>query len=116
MTARRTFVALLFLLIVAGTAGCLSYSFGDAEYTDGELHVQVLNSNEPERVAIQVTIFETTDFQQTEIFKKVAFFDLEQGSNEYVLPVDLEPGTYKVYLYILVDGKRTNLEIRDLEV
>jgi hypothetical protein len=116
MSIRRTSVIILLLLVMGGVAGCLSYSFGDAVYEDGTLHIMVHNSNEPKQVVLQVTIFNTTDFEQTEVYKQAKYYNLEQGTNEYSVPVDLPPGSYKLYLYIMVDGHRTNLEIRDIEV
>ncbi|MDT8358382.1 MAG: hypothetical protein RQ758_07770 [Methanomicrobiaceae archaeon] len=107
---------ILFLIFAIIVPGCLTYSFGDTVYGNDTLRVRVHNSGDAQRVTLQVTIFDTTDFEQKEVYKKAEYFTLEKGENEYTVPVHLEPGSYKVYLYIIVDDKRTNLEIRDLEV
>jgi hypothetical protein len=107
---------IIFLIFAIIVPGCLTYSFGDIVYGNDTLQVRVSNSGESQRVTLQVTIFDTTEFEQREVYKKAEYYTLEKGENEYTVPIHLEPGSYKVYLYIIVNDKRTNLEIRDLEV
>jgi hypothetical protein len=115
MTIRRTIVIFPILLLVVILAGCLSISFGDVLYSDGALHVPVKNSEGPQQVLIQVRVYDTTDFRQNEIFTQIEYVDLDTGENEYIVPVELDPGTYKVYLYVIYDDDRI-IQIRDLEV
>ncbi|MBN1194345.1 MAG: hypothetical protein JXA08_03205 [Methanomicrobiaceae archaeon] len=102
--------------LAALTAGCTTYTFGDVAYTDETLHVMVNNGDEPRQVTVQVTIFDTTEFAQTEVYRKAEYMDLVTGANEYLVPISLHPGTYKIYLYVMVDDTRTTSVIRDLTV
>ncbi|MDG6256406.1 MAG: hypothetical protein QCH35_02290 [Methanomicrobiaceae archaeon] len=117
MTSRCSLVLLVLVLLLFGCiAGCLSYSFGAVAYDGEELHVQVFNTGEPREVVVQATIFRTEQFSQTEVYRKAEYKFLEQGENEYRIPIDLEPGTYKIYLYVMIDGDRAATEIRDIEI
>ncbi len=117
MTSRCSLVLLALVLLLFGCiAGCLSYSFGAVAYDGEELKVQVFNAGEPREVVVQATIFQIREFSQVEVYKKAEYMFLEQGENEYRIPIDLEPGTYKLYLYVMIDGNRAATEIRDLEV
>jgi hypothetical protein len=106
----------LVLFLFCGISGCVTYSFGTASYDGEALHMQVNNAGSPREVVLQVTVFETTDFKQEELFKQADYMFLENGENEYVVPVALEPGEYKLFLYVTVDGARTVCEIRDIMV
>jgi hypothetical protein len=111
-------ICLLVLVCVSAalTSGCISYTFGDVVYADDTLHVVVNNGEEPRQVTVQVTIFDTTGFSQTEIYRKAEYLDLVTGGNEYLVPISLHPGTYKIYLYVMVDGERTTSVIRNIAV
>ncbi|KQC03505.1 MAG: hypothetical protein APR53_05265 [Methanoculleus sp. SDB] len=111
-------ICLLVLVCVSAalTAGCTSYTFGDVAYADDTLHVMVNSGDEPRQVTVQVTIFDTTGFAQAEVYRKAEYLDLVTGGNEYLVPISLRPGTYKIYLYIMVDGARTTSVIRDITV
>ena len=113
---RNSIIIFLFLISLACVAGCLTYSFGGVAYDDDLLRVQVTNDGDARQVVLQVTIFEIKDFQQTEIYKKAEFYDLKKGENEYQVPIHLEPGTYKLYLYVTIDSSPIVREIRNIEV
>lgn len=104
------------LLLLCGISGCVTYSFSEASYDGEALHMVVNNAGDPREVVVQVTVFETTDFNQKELFKQADYMFLEAGANEYVVPVTLDPGRYKLFLYVTVDDRRTTCEIRDIEV
>ena len=107
---------MLCLLFCAGTCGCLTYSFGDAVYDGENLKIQIFNSGEPKEVVVQATIFHIVDFQQTEIYRRAEYMYLESGENEYIIPIDLQPGQYKLYLYVMTDDSGRTTEIRDIVV
>lgn len=117
MTPRCSLILIVLSLLVFGCiAGCLSYSFGAVAYDGEELDIQVFNAGEPREVVVQATIFQIKEFSQVEVYKKAEYRYLERGENEYRIPIDLEPGSYKIYLYVMIDGNRAATEIRDLEV
>lgn len=109
-------VPVLFLVLLVFLSGCIGCSFGDVTYRDGALHIPVFNTGDQRDVIVQVTLHSTDNMQQIEINKTAEWVTLNNGENEYVLPIDLSPGSYKLYLYVLVDGKREVCEIRDIGV
>jgi hypothetical protein len=110
----------LFLLLVVIAAvlscGCLTYSFGDVAYDDGSLDIEIINDGEPKDISVQVTVFDLSGLRQVEIGRYINYVSIESGDNRYSLPVELEEGNYKLYLYILDDGRRSSAVIRDIEV
>ncbi|MEA2034197.1 MAG: hypothetical protein U9N40_01695 [Euryarchaeota archaeon] len=117
MFGRNNFVVLIALIIFSiAIAGCVSTSFGNVSYDGNALYIQVINDGEPEEIGIQVTIFNLSNYRQTEVGKYVSSVYAEKGVNEYPVTVDLEPGRYKLYLYTMTDGSRTGCEIRDINV
>lgn len=111
-------VAFLPVVVIAAVlcCGCLTYSFGDVAYDDGSLDIEIINDGEPKDVSVQVTVFDLADFRQVEIGRYINYVSLETGDNSYSLPVELENGNYKLYLYILDDGRRSSAVIKDIEV
>ncbi|NYT06500.1 MAG: hypothetical protein GKC04_09095 [Methanomicrobiales archaeon] len=116
MSIGRVACLCILAAVLVLTAGCSSYAFGDVLYSDGTLSIGIENTGEPRQVTVQVTIFDTTGFSQQEIYKKAEYVDLRSGANEYLVSIDLSPGTYKLYLYVLVDDARTTTVIRDITI
>lgn len=96
--------------------GCLTYSFGVVEYNDGNLDIEISNNGELKEVAVQVTVFDLSGFRQIETGRYVNSVVLNPGENNYSLPIELDEGSYKVYLYVLEDGRRSSAVIRNIEV
>lgn len=113
------YVPLLILILTAfaGAAGCLSTTFQEVTYGDDGLEISVENSGKPvENAVLQVTIMKVEGFKQSEVYRKAQYVDLDSGRNAYTIPVDLEPGSYKLFLIVLVGDERKASVIRDLEV
>lgn len=113
------YVPLLILILTAfaGAAGCLSTTFQEVTYGDGGLEISVENSGKSvENAVLQVTIMKVEGFKQSEVYRKAQYVDLDSGRNVYTIPVDLEPGSYKLFLIVLVGDERKASVIRDLEV
>lgn len=96
--------------------GCLTYSFGDVSYDEGVLDIEIFNDGDAREVAVQVTVFDLAGFRQNEIGRYVNYVQLESGENEYSFPLELNEGSYKLYLYVLEDGRRSSAVIRDIVV
>ncbi len=108
---------ILALAVLAGTAGCLSTAFEEVTYSDGALRIHVENTAAPvENAVLQVTIMEVGAFEQHEVFSEARYINLDQGQNEYTVPVDLQSGSYRLFLTIFVGNERRASVIRDLEV
>lgn len=109
-------VIILFLLCTGLSAGCLDSSFENVAYSQDQLTIRATNDGDTTQAVFQVTIFRSENLQQTEIFKKADYVTFENGENTYVIPVHLDPGTYKLYIYITVNNERKVSVIRDLTV
>lgn len=109
---------LITVLLVAFSCGCLSFSFGDVVYnTSGKtLDMEITNNGDQQDVTLQATVFDLSGFRQVEQGVYINGVTLEPGDNYYQIPVELGEGSYKVYLYVLEDGKRGAAVIRNFEV
>ena len=86
-------------------------------YSGDALQVRVENTDRPvENAVLQVTIMEVGPLEQHEVLSEARYINLDGGENEYMVPVDLQPGSYRLFLTIFVDGERRTSVIRDLEV
>ncbi|WP_157199056.1 hypothetical protein [Methanolacinia paynteri] len=112
----RAAIPVILVATAVMCCGCLTYSFGDVAYDNGSLDIEIINDGEPADVSVQVTVFDLAGFRQVEAGRYINFVSLEPGDNTYSLPVELEPGNYKLYLYILEDGRRSSAVIRNIEV
>ncbi|MBP2132294.1 hypothetical protein J2128_000215 [Methanomicrobium sp. W14] len=119
MSLKKTFVciAVIILLGVSLTvSGCVKCSFGDIKYSNSSLNVQVYNKAEEKNATLQITVYSLDNFRQKETGKYLQSVTLKQGPNEFTIPANLDKGSYKIYLYILQNGKRESAEIRNIVV
>jgi len=116
MASRYLFLIGIALLLSGAVAGCMSASIGTISFENGNLFITATNDGQPVQAVLQVTISEIRDFTQTEIYKKADFIQFASGTRQYQIPVDLTPGSYKVYVYIIVDGDSKARVVRDLVV
>jgi len=112
----RYLILLLLMAIFVASAGCLGQSIGDVTYKSSALQVVINSEKYSNNTNIQVTVFDLDNFQQKELMKVVNPVDLGRGVNIHTVPMDLSPGSYKLFIYLIEDGKRTNCEIRTLDV
>lgn len=103
------------ILCVLG-AGCATASVGDVLYTNDSLLITATNQDTSTQAVLQIAVYAVDNLTQTELFRKAEFVRFEQGTHQYREPVTLEPGDYKVYVYIIVDGDSKARVIRDLTV
>ncbi len=116
MAKQWYFLLGLLLILCATLAGCMSASIGDISYQDESLQIRATNEEQTTQAVLQVTVYQIQDFTQTEFFKKAEFVQFEAGTHMYNVPVRLDTGTYKVYVYIIVDGDSKARVVRDLVV
>jgi hypothetical protein len=110
-------VLLLVVLVLCATlSGCLSFGIGDVRYEPGALHVRASNGGAPRDAAIQVTAFRVQDLSQDEVATGTLAITLAGGEHEYTVPLDLPPGKYKLYVYLIMDNDRKAGVIRDITV
>jgi hypothetical protein len=110
-------------LIVSGmvfcavfSAACVSTTFGDVEYSNGEITLPVSYDGAPSEGYIQVTVYKIANNQQEETGAFFATLNLQRGENIALIPAPLGPGQYKLYFYLIQNGERKAATIRDLTV
>ena len=106
----------LVLAMVIVSAGCLSYSIGTVSYDGSAVHVSVDNKGEARDAAMQITVFDLSGFKQVEVNKIVHSVHLHAGMNDVTFDVALQPGSYRLFIYMMEDGKRLGCVIEDIEV
>lgn len=107
--------AFLVVLMIAST-GCTGVSIGEVSYSKGMLDVPVTNTGAESEAFVQVTVYEIVDFHQQEFLFVQEPVTLNTGENAVSVPVDLPPGDYKLYVYVLKPGERETATIRDIRV
>jgi hypothetical protein len=107
---------ILLLAILAVSAGCLTYSIGTVLYDGDVVHVSVDNKAEARDAAMQITVFDLSDFKQVEVDKIVRSVHLDAGINDVTFDADLQPGPYRLFIYMMEDGERLGCVIEDVEV
>jgi hypothetical protein len=107
---------LAFLTFFSVFCGCVSSSIGDVSYTNGGLASTISNSGQPTDAFVQVTVYQVTGLSQQEQFFVMHPVKLTSGDNNVFIPLILKPGTYKLNIYLIVDGERKTAVIRDIVV
>jgi hypothetical protein len=115
--ASGRYIFLGVLLCLCGiTAGCMTASIGEVAYGQNNLYISATNQDPSAQAVLQVTVFRINNLVQTEIFRQAEFIQFESGTHQYQMPITLNPGTYKIYIYITVNGDSKARVIRDLVV
>jgi len=96
--------------------GCVSTTIGDARYSGGNLTLSFSHSGEPSAGYVQVTVYRIRDNLQEEETTLYAPLSLQTGENTAYVNRTLEPGQYKLYIYLIQDGERKSAAIRDIVV
>ena len=107
---------ILLLAVVAFSAGCLSYSIGTVSYDGDAVHISVDNKAGARDASMQITVFDLSDSRQVEVDKIVRSVHLNEGINDVIFDVGLQPGPHRLYVYMMEDGERLGCVIEDLEV
>jgi hypothetical protein len=102
------------LLVVL--SGCVSTEVGDASYQNNGIQVNVNSSSDMPDAFMQVTIYEVKGLQQQESLFITSPVNLTKGENKVFFPTPLQPGTYKLRIYLIHNGERKTAVIRDIVV
>ena len=109
------FAGLLALAAIA-CAGCLSVNIGDVTYSDGGFNVILTNDGNTTVRILRMTVYETEDFEQHQIFQKSELVSIKNGTSRVFIPANLTTGTYKVYLSIVTGDEQRYMVIRDVRI
>ena len=115
MSSCRFLVCMLCIILIL-SAGCTSLAIGDVTPTDQGMKVHVTNGGDPINAGIQVRIFRIHDLMQQELTNTGVTVALDHGENVVNVPVRVEPGTYKLYVYVTMNGERKTASIKDIVV
>lgn len=113
------FTAALWIgILLAGiiSCGCVSTSVGDVGYANQSVTAEITHAGEPMDAHVQVTIYRLANLTQEQQAILGAPVSLVPGKNSISLPVRLEPGSYKLFVYVIQDGDRKTAVIRDITV
>ncbi len=110
-------------LIVSGmvlfallSAACISTTIGDVAYAGAGLSLSVSHDGGLSEGYVQVTVYQIQGNRQDERHVWYAPLALQQGQNTVFIPGMLEPGQYKLYIYLIQNGERKAAAIRDITV
>ena len=108
---------LIIISVLALSAGCTTTNIGDVSYAGKNL-TATISSDGPFSNAtyIQVTVYRTTGLSQQEYTVTSTPVSLVKGMNTVTIPVALEPGSYKLNVYLIRNGQRSSAVIRDIGV
>ncbi|MHB8165095.1 MAG: hypothetical protein ACYDDV_12295 [Methanoregula sp.] len=116
MNGLHGLLLLLFCMLLVMSSGCTSPAIDEARYKNEGISVRVTSSRDVAGASMQVTIYQIRDLQQTEYATVNTPVILKTGNNEINLPAPLEPGSYKLYIYLIQNGERKLAVIRDIVV
>jgi hypothetical protein len=115
-SAYPVLAGVLVLALFTLCAGCLSTVVGDTWYGNNSVTVNIRHTGDPSDVSVQVTVYRIENLTQEKYTIVGAPATLVNGENTVAVPVRLEPGNYKLYVYVLSNGDRKTAVIRDIVV
>jgi hypothetical protein len=118
MSAGKSVLLLVSLLgFLSLSSGCLSSaSIGQVAYDGSNLRVQVTNGGGADEAALQVNVFRFQDFRQVEVTRLILPVRLGPGTGTYSIPLSLDDGTFRLYLYVITGNDRRAGTIQDITV
>ena len=105
---------LLALLLIA--SGCTTLSIGDVWYSAGNLSIPIAGSGTPVNTGVQVRVYKLDEFEQHELLTTGITSTLKGTENTVEIPLRLDPGRYRIYVYLTTNGQREAAVIRDITV
>ena len=115
-TGKSVLLLVSFLALLSLSPGCLSVSIGSVAYDGSSLRVQVTNNGGPGDGALQVNVFQFQDFRQVEVTRISLPVHMETGTGTYSIPLSLNRGNFRLYLYITTGNDRRAGVIQDITV
>lgn len=109
-------IVLVILPVFMFTCGCVTTTIGDAVYSGGDISLSFSHDGNPSSGYVQVTVYQIRNNLQDEKETLYAPLILQHGGNIAHVNATLEPGQYKLYIYLIQDGERKAAAIRDITV
>ena len=115
MVAYR-FLCCVLCLLLAFCSGCTTLSVGNVSSSKDNLSVQVDNPGAPVEAGVQVRVYKIQGMTQEELIVTGVPATLKKGENTVTVPLHLDPGTYKIYIYVTINNERQTASIKDLVI
>ena len=119
MDSMRTQVCLLILTLLLCSvlgSGCVNQVPGNVTYQSGSLTFTIRSETAIPDGVLEVAVFRLQDFKQVELMRNADNFPLKAGDNTVTLPMALEPGNYRCFIYVSSGTTRYPVVIRDFEI
>jgi hypothetical protein len=119
MDSMRTQVFfLIFALLLCSVlgSGCMNLVPGDVTYKSGSLTFTITSDADIPDGVLEVAVFRLQDFKQIELYRNADNFPLHAGDNKVTLPLALQSGKYRSFIYISSGTTRYPVVIRDFEI
>jgi hypothetical protein len=110
------FLCIILCIVFLLSAGCTSLAIRDVTPSRDNLTVHVSNSGDPVTAGIQIRVYQIRNMKQEELTNTGVTADLEKGENSVIVPIGLEPGTYKLFVYATINNERKTASIKDIVV
>jgi hypothetical protein len=110
------FLCCVLIILFILCAGCASLAVSDVTATRDNLTVHVTNSGDPVAAGVQVRIYQIRNMAQEELTNTGVPVTLARGENSVSIPIRLEPGTYKLYVYVTINSERKTASIKDIVI
>ena len=117
-TMRTQGLLLVFALLLVSVlgSGCMNLVPGDVTYQPGSLAFTIRSEGTLPDGVLEVAVFRLQDFKQAELYRNADSFPLKAGANEVTVPLTLQKGNYRCFIYISTGKTRYPVVIRDFEV
>jgi hypothetical protein len=109
---------LIFALLLCSVlgSGCMNMVPGEVAYKSGLLTFTIRSEEAIPDGVLEVAIFRLEDFKQVEISRNADVYPLMAGDNEVAIPIELQRGNYRCFIYTSSGNMRYPVVIRDFAI
>jgi hypothetical protein len=116
MRTQVFFLVFALLLCSVLVSGCMNLVPGDVAYKSGSLTFTIRSEEAIPNGVLEVAIFRLQDFSQVELSRNADNYPLNAGDNEVTIPIALQSGNYRCFIYISSGNTRYPVVIRDFKI
>lgn len=109
-------IGILLLFALCISAGCVTTTVGTAVYENQSVRTTIHYEGVQPDARVQVTAYRINGLGQELYGDRVVPVSLIPGDNQVSVPLELTPGNYKLFIYILENNNRSAAVIRDIVV
>ena len=116
MRTQVLFLIFALLLVSVLGSGCMNLVPGDITYKSGAVTFTIRSEDAIPDGVLEVAVFRLQDFNQVELSRNADNFPLKAGDNDVTIPIALQKGSYRSFIYISSGTTRYPVVIRDFEI